>query len=153
MLFLFLQPANKTGIFTRPFPTAGLIIQNRQGSPPCLNYSSANLSAGSLFFCIFRRLHLNQLFIVKIINLHRSFYIFESLSSNFLCFLASLPADLIYCRNVFLPLFSAFADRLQLSLKHIVQEAFHLHIAETASLVALFELVKIIVLRKEFLEI
>ena len=45
MPFFLLQPANKTVIFTRPFPTAGLIIQNMQGSPPCLNYSSANLSA------------------------------------------------------------------------------------------------------------
>lgn len=62
---------------------------------------------------------------------------------------AALFQDLHHLGQALLPLLAAGADGLQLGLHDVVQELFHLHIAQTAALVVRLYLVEVLVFRPE----
>ena len=76
---------------------------------------------------------LDQLQIVKVIDLHGFLHLIQCLCGDRTGLFAALFEDLVYSRDILFVLFTAGTDRLKLCLDDLVQELLDFDIAKTAS--------------------
>lgn len=84
--------------------------------------------------------------LTEIIDLHSLLDLAHSLSGTLTCLFGTLLQHIVNVVHILCKLLTAQSYRLKLLLHYIVKELLYLHIAKTATLIMLFQLVKILVI-------